>query len=40
VLAVDVEHASVGPQTMPGAAACGATFHTIARALLVTTYRR
>lgn len=40
VHALDVEHASVGPQTMPGAAACGATFHTIARALLVTTYRR
>ena len=40
VHALDVEHAGIGPETMPGAAACGAVFHTIARALLVATYRR
>ncbi|CAN5393057.1 YbhB/YbcL family Raf kinase inhibitor-like protein [soil metagenome] len=40
VHALDVEHLTTGPQTMPGAAACAATFHTIARAVLVATYRR
>jgi Raf kinase inhibitor-like YbhB/YbcL family protein len=40
VHALDIEHATIGPETMPGAAACNATFHTIARAHLVATYRR
>lgn len=39
VHALDVEHAGMNSETMPGAAACMAMFHTIARAVLVATYR-
>ena len=40
VHALDVEHLGLTAGTMPGAAACAATFHTVARALLVATYQR
>ena len=39
VHALDVEHLGPTADTMPGAASTAAVFHTLARALLVPTYR-
>ena len=40
VHALDTETLGAGPDTTPGAASCALVFHTLARAVLVATYRR
>lgn len=40
VHALDIEHAPIGPETMPGAASVAAVMHTIGRGVLVATVQR